>query len=168
MFLAHDQWSPRFEQHFFTIQIVAAESHTSEPASSIPQLINSPAYLGRKSASVRSSIPGKSNHPAYYYKIQVSMGRDRIVVYRRYSQFQWLYEQLAPRFAVRTPLNNTGNNPALDDLPLVMPPKSCFCHVQDDRFARNRMEQLEEFLEDVLQRPNVASHAAVAAFLELP
>ncbi|CAJ1960156.1 unnamed protein product [Cylindrotheca closterium] len=144
MFLAHDQWSPRFENHFFTVRIIAAESHSVAP----------------ESASF--SVPGKKNHPAYYYTIEVSMGHDRKIVYRRFSQFCWLHKQLAPHFAA----TNSGN-PA-HDLPLVMPPKTCFLLPQDEKFAKNRSDQLEEFLEDALQRPGVASNAAVALFFELP
>lgn len=149
MFLAHDQWSPRFEKHFFTVRIIAAESHTSAPASE----------------ESSSSVPGKNNHPAYYYKIEVSMGHQRKIVHRRYSQFCWLHNQLDPLFAATN--DRLSVNATQYDLPPVMPPGSCFCHLQDEKFAKNRMEQLQEFLEDALQRPNVASNESVALFLEL-
>jgi hypothetical protein len=48
-----------------------------------------------------------------------------------------------------------------------MPPGSCFWRSQDDAFAKNRMDQLSEFLQDSLKRPDMASHPAVFSFLEL-
>lgn len=142
MFLAHDQWSPRFEKHFFTVRIIDTELFTSAPE-----------------GNALSSVPGKNNHPAYYYKIEVSMGKDRHIVYRRYSQFHWLFQQLAEHIR------------AHEDTPIIMPPKSHSCFfffVQDEKFAKDRMDLLNDFLEDALQLPRAASDPAVAAFLELP
>lgn len=172
-FLAHDQWSPRFENHFFTFRITSAASRTSPPSSVIPAApTSSPSRLGRNARAGRSaarsstSVPGNTNHPAYYYEIEISIGHDRRIVYRRYSQFEWLHRQLS---ALRVPSSSRHHGVLPDGLvPPAMPPRSCFCHVQNDRFARIRMGQLEDFLEDALRRPDAASQECMSAFLELP
>jgi hypothetical protein len=134
MYLAHEQWSPRYESTFFTVKMEAVELLSSAP-------------------SVDPSIRGKSNHPAYYYRVEVFCGHTSRAVFRRYSQFQWLYKQL--------PADNNRESV------LVMPPGTCFCQPQDESFAQNRLEQLREFLRDALERPGYASHPSVVAFLEL-
>jgi hypothetical protein len=144
MFLAFENWSPRFEQHFFTFQMQSVGLQSSAPSS------NSSDETTTSSDMV--VVGGKKNHPAYYYRIDVNCGHKRATVYRRYSQFYWLYKQLAP----------LGR-----DEPLIMPPGSCFWRSQDDAFAKNRIDQLSEFLHDALKRVDMASHPAVFAFLEL-
>eukprot|EP00980_Cylindrotheca_fusiformis_P031067 scaffold25784_cov152-Cylindrotheca_fusiformis.AAC.3 len=141
MFLAYETWSPRFEKRFFSFQMKSAKMHSSVPASS-----GTPASAGQL------VVKGKQNHPAYYYRIDVYCGHEHATVYRRYSQFYWLYKQLSA---------------FQKEEPLVMPPGSCFWRPQNDAFANNRREQLNEFLEDALQLPEMASHPAVHAFLDL-
>jgi hypothetical protein len=131
MYLAHEDWSPRYETTFYTVKVQAVELLDSAPA------------------TLNSVISGKSNHPAYYYRIDVYCGHSTRSVFRRYSQFHCLYKQL-PRAAK-----------------VSMPPGTCFCQPQEQAFAANRLEQLREFLRDVLQTPGYASHPSVAAFLEL-
>ena len=97
-------------------------------------------------------IQGKSNLPAYYFKIQVLCGHTSRTVYRRYSQFRWLQQNL--------PQDKNRASP-------IIPPGTCFCQPQDDSFAQNRTEQLREFLRDTLESPLCASHPCVVAFLEL-
>jgi hypothetical protein len=41
------------------------------------------------------------------------------------------------------------------------------CHSQNNEFAKNRLEQLREFLKDCLTKRGVASQEYVAKFLEL-
>jgi hypothetical protein len=144
MFLAFENWSPRFEKHFFTFQMQSVGLQSSAPSS------NSSDETTTSSDMV--VVGGKENHPAYYYRIDIYCGHERATIYRRYSQFYWLYKTLAP----------FGR-----DEPLIMPPGSCFWRSQDDAFAKNRMGQLSEFLEDALKRPDMASHPAVFSFLEL-
>jgi hypothetical protein len=82
-------------------------------------------------------------------------GHQARTVLRRYSQFEWLYQNLPPSITHF-------------DEPLHLPPKTpCLCQQQSDSFAQNRMEQLQDFLRDVLIRRGAAQHDAVATFLEL-
>jgi hypothetical protein len=135
MYLVDEDWSPRFEGQFFTVKMEAAELLSSAPAS-----------------TANPKIGAKSTFPAYYYKIDVFCGYTTRSVFRRYSQFYWLYNQL--------PRDNSEAAP-------VMPPGTCFFQPQDDLFAQNRLDQLREFLRDLLLQPGNASHRAVAVFLEL-
>lgn len=146
MYLAHEDWSPRYESTFFTVKIDGYEHYTSELPPSLP---------------TSNVIGGKTGLPAYYYKITVLCGHQRRTVLRRYSQFEWLYKSL-PRSITHY------------DEPLFLPPKSppkllrLFCQPpNDDAFARKRMEQLRDFLRDALMRRGAAQHIAVAQFLEL-
>jgi PX domain len=139
MYLAHEDWSPRFENTFYTVRIDSFELYTS----TLP--------------STATNIGGKTSLPAYYYKITVFSGHQRRTVLRRYSQFEWLYRNLPPSITHY-------------DEPLQLPPKTpCqfFCQNQNDSFAQNRMEQLQDFLRDVLIRRGAADHDTVAQFLEL-
>ncbi|KAG7337144.1 PX domain containing protein [Nitzschia inconspicua] len=152
MYLAHEDWSPRFETTFYTIRIDGYElvTKTTTTTTTTTPLLLPPSSLLRDGG-------GKTNLPAYYYKITVFCGHYRRMVLRRYSQFEWLYKHL-PLSVVQN-----GNEPTL-----VLPPKTpCLCQPQNDAFAQNRMEQLQDFLRDVLIRRGAAQHDAVAKFLEL-
>lgn len=139
MYLSHEHWSPRFETTFFTVKVEVAEVFDSLVACS-------------------PDIGGKTNVPAYYFRLDIFCGQVKHCVYRRYSHFLWLYQQLPPPKTERGAPKNS----------IIMPPGTCFCQLQDDRFAQNRMEQLREFLlEDILPRPEYASHPSVVTFLEL-
>jgi len=95
---------------------------------------------------------GKGTFPAYYYKIDVCCGHSKHSVLRRFSQFVWLVSKVQPDKPPDAP---------------QLPPGTWICQSQNAAFARNRLEQLREFLQTFLQRPEVASHPVVAAFLEL-
>lgn len=131
MFLAADNWSPRFENTFFTVKLESFELLQSDPE------------------TITSSVlsKGKGNFPAYFYKIDVLCGHERQSVLRRYSQFDWLAS------VVRADAE--------------MPPKTWICQMQNDSFAQNRLEQLREFLDELLATPGVAKEPAVIAFLAL-
>ena len=139
MYLDHEDWSPRYEDTFYTIRLDRFELFTLLPDISI--------------GADDDTIGGKTNLPAYYYKIQIFCGRRERSVYRRYSQFKWLNENL--------PKNITNDT----EQPTFPPRSPCLCHSQNEEFAKNRLEQLREFLRDVLTRRG--SHDAVAKFLEL-
>lgn len=94
MYLVDEDWSPRFEGQFFTVKMEAAELLSSAPAS-----------------TANPKIGAKSTFPAYYYKIDVFCGYTTRSVFRRYSQFYWLYNQL--------PRDNSEAAP-------VMPPEPAF------------------------------------------
>lgn len=134
LYLVPEHWSPRYENTTFTVKVEQTVLMSSAPSSS-------------------SFVGGKSNFPAYYFKVDVFCARKTRSVCRRYSQFQWLYKRL-PR------IDDNGELPPL-------PPGTCFCQPQNETFAQNRLEQLREFLRDILQRPGYSSHPAVITFLEL-
>lgn len=149
MYLEQEDWSPRYQDTFYTVRLDHFELFTAPPkkiASNNPDSL--PSNL----------LGGKTTFPAYYYKVEIFCGRhDPKVVFRRYSQFKWLYQDL--------PRSITTGSP--NDEPIVFPPGSgCLCS-QNDGFAKNRMEQLREFLNEALVRRGVASNEAVAQFLEL-
>jgi PX domain len=137
MYLAQEDWSPRFEHTFFTVCMEGYEFLKSPPAAT----------------DTNPLIGGKTSMPAYYYKVKVFCGHESHTVLRRYSHFEWLYKQL-PR------------DVTMSDEPLLFPPGS-WCQPQNDQFAQHRLEQLRDFLRDALPRPGVAKLEAVANFLEL-
>ena len=139
MYLAPDYWSPRYDSTFFTVKMENVELLKTSPV-------------------IDSVIGGKSNHPAYYYKMDVHCAHSTRTIHRRYSQFKWLFRQIQ---ASPPPTTEAGEQS------LVLPPPTCFCAPQNEAFAHNRMEQLREFMKDLLQRPGYSTHWAVVRFLEL-
>ena len=140
MYLEHEDWSPRYQDTFYTIRLEKFELFSSPPkiASQLP-----PNHFG-----------SKTNFPAYYYKIEVFCGRHQPnIIYRRYSQFKWLYENL--------PKNSESS--------IVFPPGSgCFFLAPPtESFVKTRKEDLKNFLDGALSRREVASNEIVAQFLEL-
>jgi hypothetical protein len=144
MYLAHEDWSPRFENTFYTITIDGFEKMKEQP----------------RPPTSSFSVMGNTTLPAYYYRIVVRCGHDRHVVWRRYSQFQWLYRELF------TTTDLDEEQPPLY-LPRSEPCLGCPWRPQDDAFAQTRMDDLHDFLRDALVRRGVARHDAVAKFLEL-
>lgn len=143
LFLSFESWSPRFDSNFYTIKIDHKKSLTSAVTEST------------------ETIPGKRHHPAYYYKIEVFREKQQHSVLRRYSQFQWLYDQLQ-QYSQAQEEHDEEDIP-----PMVFPPKTCPWQSQDEVFAQNRLEELRDFLTDALRRPRMASHPAVKQFLQL-
>lgn len=137
MYLAHEDWSPRFEKTFYTVKMEGYEFLQSLPATT----------------TANPSIGGKNNFPAYYFNVKIFCGHESRVVQRRYSQFKWLHEQL------QRSISHEGE-------PLMLPPGS-WCQPQNDDFAQNRSELLKDYLRDALVRKGVAKHDAVVRFLEL-
>mmetsp|Transcript_27230 Transcript_27230/g.63779 ORF Transcript_27230/g.63779 Transcript_27230/m.63779 type:complete len:166 (+) Transcript_27230:158-655(+) len=149
MYLEPEDWSPRYQDTFYTVRLDRFKRFASPPNS---------IAADSDSSLPSNTLGAKTGFPAYYYKVEILCGRhDPKVVYRRYSQFKWLYQNL-PR-AVRVG--------ASDDQPIEFPPGSgCLCSQNED-FAKNRLLQLREFLNEVLVRRGVASNEVVAQFLEL-
>lgn len=141
MFLAFEDWSPRFESTFYTIKMESYE------------LVGSPPEANSISSS-STRLEGKYSFPAYYYRIEILCGKSKHSVLRRYSQFASLYRKIAQDH------RNGANDPSL-------PPGTCLCQPQDESFAQNRLEQLREFFGDILQLQGVSSHPAIVGFLEL-
>eukprot|EP00535_Pseudo-nitzschia_heimii_P009483 CAMPEP_0197185380 /NCGR_PEP_ID=MMETSP1423-20130617/11829_1 /TAXON_ID=476441 /ORGANISM="Pseudo-nitzschia heimii, Strain UNC1101" /LENGTH=158 /DNA_ID=CAMNT_0042636419 /DNA_START=103 /DNA_END=579 /DNA_ORIENTATION=- len=141
MYLAHEDWSPRYQDTFYTVKLENFELVTLPSASSDLDLPS-------------NEFGSKTNFPAYYYKVEVFCGRHPPrTIYRRYSQFKWLYENL--------PTIGGGE-------PLPFPPaKSCFWSPQTESFARGRSGDLRDFLTEALTRKGIAGLEIVAEFLEL-
>jgi hypothetical protein len=137
MYLAHEDWSPRFEKTFYTVKMDGCELLKSLPATT----------------TTNPSIGGNTNFPAYFYNVKIFCGHESQIVQRRFSQFKWLYEQLR---MIETD----------EAEPLIFPPGS-WCQSQNNAFAQNRVERLQDFLRDALVRRGVAKHDAVVRFLEL-
>jgi hypothetical protein len=146
MFLAPEHWSPRYDTAFFTVKMDGFEL-LLEPPTNPDSAID---------VTRQQIMEGKTNHPAYYYKVEVFCAHSSRVFWRRYSQFYWLYQQLS----TTRPIGEQQQ-------PLEMPPGTCFFQRQDEPFAQNRLEQLRDFLRDVLQRPGYATDPRVVVFLEL-
>jgi hypothetical protein len=139
MYLEHDDWSPRYQDTFYTVRLEHFERLTSPPPVADAHI--PPNHIG-----------GKTSLPAYYYKLEVFCGRHPPkTVFRRYSQFKWLYENL-PNETLSFPLAGIG---------------CTFCSPQTHNFANNRKGDLKDFLEEALTRREIASHEIVARFLEL-
>jgi hypothetical protein len=141
VYLPKDCWSPRYDSTFYTVKMEGHQQHVAT------------------APSVPLTIRGKSNLPAYYYILGVYREHEKKTIARRYSHFRWLYEQIR----LFPPMDAQDPQAA----PIHMPPGSCPFQWQNEAFAKNRQEELAEFLDDVLQRPGYASHPAVLAFLEL-
>mmetsp|Transcript_26450 Transcript_26450/g.62962 ORF Transcript_26450/g.62962 Transcript_26450/m.62962 type:complete len:266 (-) Transcript_26450:111-908(-) len=178
MYLAEEDWSPRFEPSTFYSFKMDSYVLLKEPPSSATTTTTT-------SSSTTTKIPpGKSTFPAYYYKIVVLCGRSSRTVLRRYSQFKWLYGQL-PRNIVEgtsssssssstysTSSNNNNNHDRFNDDdddddeegPPVIPPLSfppptwTCCQPQNDKFAQSRLEELRQFLRDTLIRTSSSTN----------
>ena len=147
MYLTKDDWSPRYDSTFYTVKV--AEKTLIQATDGLP--------------SVPSSIKGRDHLPAYYYTVNVQREHNQTSLLRRYSHFYWLYQQLKS-----DPPVDPSSGRHVSEGPIRMPPGICQCFQgPSDRFAQNRMEQLDRFLEDVLKRPGYANHPAVITFLEL-
>ena len=121
--MSEKNWSYGFEKRFFAIKM---DEYRSEALESPPHNHN---------------IGGRAKLPAYYYTIEICPGstssESYYKVFRRYSEFEWLYYKLKPDSA--KPL-------------ITLPPKSksCFCQSQTDEFRFARQQELLEFLDDTL------------------
>lgn len=140
MYLPNDHWSPRYDSAFYTVK-VEGKQHFIKPPQNIPR-----------------KLAGKSG-PAYYYCVVVYCEHNKRILLRRYSHFKWLFEAIQ---------ENPPTEPQLPGAAMIkLPPGTCPFQRQDEDFAKIRMEELSDFLQELLARPGYASHAAVVAFLEL-
>ena len=127
MYLPKDVWSPRYDTNFYSVKVEG---------------------FGRKQSLVPGpNVGGNSNLPACYYKINVYRGHETKTVWRRYSQFKWLHQQLHRASS--------------------FPPGTCPWQKQDDEFCNLRKDELQDYVDAALEQPENARHAAVVAFLEL-
>jgi len=145
-YLNKKDWSHRFEKRFFTLEMEA-------PSISLETL-----------PYTEQTIGGRTKLPAYYYTIEVSPGTsvpegddipESIKVFRRYSEFEWLYNKLKS-----TSTDSSKTFPTL-------PPKTSFCQTQTEEFRKDRQSELFAFLDDVLSMPGTVQHVAMKEFLML-
>ena len=139
LYLPKNQWSPRFEDSFYTVRIDSFERLDASPPNAI--------------------AVGHTHHPAFYYKVVLHRGQAKQEMWRRFSQFQWLFHQVKA-----SPPPPVDGAPPLD--PLRLPPGTCW-PFQSPELATQRVDLLSACLDDLLSRPGYASHPAVLTFLEL-
>lgn len=140
MYLEYDDWSPRYQETFYTVRIEGFQLLASPPEASFQLPHN--------------QLGSKNTFPAYYYEIKVFCGRHPPrIVYRRYSQFKWLYKNIS----------------ALSKSDISLPSgRSCFlCAPSTESVAKERTCAFKDFLEEALVRRDIASSEVAAQFLEL-
>ncbi|XP_018409716.1 PREDICTED: serine/threonine-protein kinase Sgk3 [Nanorana parkeri] len=102
---------------------------------------------------IPSSDEHRENRKRYtVYKVIVSIGRNEWFVFRRYAEFDKLYNTLRKQF------------PAIN---LKIPAKRIFGDNFDPEFIQQRRAGLNEFIQNLLQRQELCSHPDVQAFLKL-
>ena len=146
LYLPKPQWSPRFEDSFYTVCVDGFQRWDQSPADD--------------TATTTLSVGGHAHHPAFYYKVVLQRGSTRREMWRRFSQFAWLYHNVK----ASPPPPVDGAPPEAE--PLRLPPKTCW-PFQSQELAAQRVQLLSSFLDDLLGRPGYASHPAVLAFLEI-
>ncbi|XP_069477236.1 serine/threonine-protein kinase Sgk3 [Ambystoma mexicanum] len=103
------------------------------------------------------SIPSHDEHREKkkrytVYKVIVSVGRSEWFVFRRYAEFDKLYNTLRKQFP------NTN---------LKIPPKRIFGDNFDPDFLQQRRAGLNEFIQNLLQHPQLCIHPDVKDFLQM-
>jgi PX domain len=161
MYLPKNQWSPRYDSTFYSLKLEGSPQYltTSAPSSS----------ASSASSTVQMIMGGKTNLPAYFFQVVVYREHTTTTLLRRYSQFRWLYDKLIQREQSQPAGGTTAEQP---QPPLHIPPKTCpfplpWQKNDEVGLAKERMEGLEEFLNDALCRPGFANDPAVLTFLEI-
>lgn len=103
------------------------------------------------------SIPSSDEHREKkkrftVYKVLVSVGRSEWFVFRRYAEFDKLYNTLKKQF------------PAMA---LKIPAKRIFGDNFDPDFIKQRKAGLNEFIQNLVRYPELYNHADVRAFLQM-
>ncbi|XP_053571069.1 LOW QUALITY PROTEIN: serine/threonine-protein kinase Sgk3 [Bombina bombina] len=86
------------------------------------------------------------------YKVIVSIGRNEWFVFRRYAEFDKLYNALRKQFP---------------NINLKIPAKRIFGDNFDPEFIQQRRAGLNEFIQNLLQHTQLCNHPDVKAFLQL-
>ncbi|XP_053322935.1 serine/threonine-protein kinase Sgk3 [Spea bombifrons] len=86
------------------------------------------------------------------YKVMVSVGRNEWFVFRRYAEFDKLYNTLRKQYP---------------NMNLKIPAKRIFGDNFDPDFIRQRRAGLNEFIQNILRHPELCSHPDVQVFLKL-
>ncbi|KAL4671242.1 hypothetical protein H8959_003951 [Pygathrix nigripes] len=103
------------------------------------------------------SIPSSDEHREKkkrftVYKVLVSVGRSEWFVFRRYAEFDKLYNTLKKQF------------PAMA---LKIPAKRIFGDNFDPDFIKQRRAGLNEFIQNLVRHPELYNHPDVRAFLQM-
>ncbi|XP_067568269.1 serine/threonine-protein kinase Sgk3 isoform X2 [Pseudorca crassidens] len=103
------------------------------------------------------SIPSSDEHREKkkrftVYKVLVSVGRSEWFVFRRYAEFDKLYNTLRKQF------------PAMA---LKIPAKRIFGDNFDPNFIKQRRAGLNEFIQNLVRHPELYNHPDVRAFLQM-
>jgi len=153
-YLQPEHWSPRYDESFFTVK-VDTHARLTVPADPLPMHPDL-----RKMATSRF-------HPACYYQVKVMYGRQVKVMWRRFAQFRWLYEQVLIRYPLASAMTVLADWER--EQPVIPFPGKTWIwewpHSEEFEEARN--VGLDSFLRDLLSRPGYATHPAVVDFLEL-
>ncbi|XP_029447275.1 serine/threonine-protein kinase Sgk3 isoform X3 [Rhinatrema bivittatum] len=113
--------------------------------------------MDTKSNCPSVSIPSSDEHREKrkrftVYKVIVTMGRNEWFVFRRYAEFDKLYNTLRKQF----PSTN-----------LKIPAKRIFGDNFDPDFIQQRREGLNDFIQNLLRHPELCNHPDVKAFLQM-
>nr|6EDX_A Chain A, Serine/threonine-protein kinase Sgk3 [Homo sapiens] len=112
---------------------------------------------GSKESCPSVSIPSSDEHREKkkrftVYKVLVSVGRSEWFVFRRYAEFDKLYNTLKKQF------------PAMA---LKIPAKRIFGDNFDPDFIKQRRAGLNEFIQNLVRYPELYNHPDVRAFLQM-
>ena len=188
-YLSPEDWSPRFNSTFYTVQLTNFEiwHEMPPPPSSTTDENRTCEQNGRNDNKARTStcrrrsIGGRSSHPAVYYGLEIRCGHRKRTIWRRYSQFRSLCRQAAtsPPPPSTDPRECEAERKR-GSLWSTFPPRQvasgpCFvipCITskddwKDEEFIEKREEELGRFLRDLLTRRGYCSHPIVVEFLEL-
>lgn len=151
-YLPPEHWSPRFESIFFTAEIISWTFVEALPFEGLD--IN---QMNQSSCLCKEKIP------AVYYTIEIRFGQRQIRVMRRFSQFYSLYQQLTSSLSKENKARHLVNG----ETQINAPTKLCPFGVLTDEMIDSRLDSLNDFLRDILSRPNMSLNPAVIAFLNL-
>ncbi|XP_036194332.1 serine/threonine-protein kinase Sgk3 isoform X14 [Myotis myotis] len=103
------------------------------------------------------SIPSSDEHREKkkrftVYKVLVSVGRSEWFVFRRYAEFDKLYNTLKKQFPT---------------MALKIPAKRIFGDNFDPDFIKQRRAGLNEFIQNLVRHPELYNHPDVRAFLQM-
>lgn len=117
-YLDYRDWSARFDPTcFYTIQVQGYNWVTSQEQ--LHQIVQSHIVVSNLTTSpndgdpmsdIHHKIPMNCRLPTYYYKIIVYRGHQQQIVYRSYSQFEWLYQQLRVTTSKQQIKSNTSSD----------------------------------------------------------
>ena len=167
-YLSKEDWSPRFENTFFTVSLDTRTTYSNSPSSTT----SSQSPSSHPTQNYSFLLGGNNSFPAVYFNLKVQCGHQEHICPRRYSQFRKLYDDLRHTKPVQESQgrqNRRGNVDKNTDRfrDLHIPPKSCPFQPIDEEFLNVRQKELYEFMDDLLKRPGYVNHPSVRSFLDL-